>query len=225
MGNYARVLAGQGFAVATVDYTIAPEAKYPTPVRQVNAALAYLAEHGSRWGIATDRFVLAGDSAGAHIAAQVGNLTAVPAYAEALGITPALSREQLRAVLLFCGPYIMRSSDTPGLAGAFMHTVLWAYSGTRDFESDPFFATANVIDHVTAAFPPALISAGNAVPLLPHSRALAVALQAAGAPVRTLFFPDDHQPPLAHEYQFNLDSEPGRLALSEMVEFVREHTR
>jgi acetyl esterase/lipase len=226
VANYARVLAGQGLAVATVDYSIAPEATYPTPLRQVNAALAHLAANAARWGLDTGRFVLAGDSAGAHIAAQVGNLTVVPAYAQALGIAPALQPGQLRALLLFCGPYVMRSSDATGVARWFMHTVLWAYSGTRRYETDPAFAaTANVIDHLTADFPPTFVSAGNADPLLPHSLALAARLQALGTPLRTLFFAADHQPPLPHEYQFDLDGADAQRALGEAVDFVRTHTR
>jgi len=156
----------------------------------------------------------------------VGILTVVPAYAQALGIAPALRPGQLRALLLFCGPYVMRSSDANGVARWFMHTVLWAYSGTRRYETDPAFAaTANVIDHLTADFPPAFVSAGNADPLLPHSKALAARLQVLGTPLRTLFFAMDHQPPLPHEYQFDLDSTAGRRALSEAVDFVRVHTR
>lgn len=226
IANYARVLAGQGLAVATVSYTIAPEATYPTPVRQVNAALAYLSRNADQWGLDAGRFVLAGDSAGAHIAAQVGNLTVVPAYAQAMGIAPALEAGQLRALLLFCGPYVMRSSDATGLARWFMHTMLWAYSGTRRYETDPFFAaTANLIDHLTPDFPPAFVSAGNADPLLPHSKALAARLQALGTPLHTLFFPSEHQPPLPHEYPFDLDRPEGMRALSEVVAFVRTHAR
>lgn len=226
IANYARVLAGQGLAVATVDYSIAPEATYPTPLRQVNAALAHMSSNAARWGLDAGRVVLAGDSAGAHIAAQVGNLTVVPAYAQALGIAPALQPGQLRALLLFCGPYVMRSSDATGVARLFMHTVLWAYSGTRRYETDPAFAaTANVIDHLTADFPPTLVSAGNADPLLPHSKALAARLQALGTPLHTLFFPADHRPPLLHEYQFDLDRPEGRRALSEAVAFIQTHTR
>lgn len=226
IANYARVLAGRGFAVATVDYSFAPEATYPTPLRQVNAALAYLTANAARWGLDPGRVVLAGDSAGATIAAQVGNLTVVPAYAHALRISPALRPGQLRALLLFCGPYVMRSSDAEGIAGWFMHTVLWAYSGTRHYETDPAFAaTANVIDHLTVDFPPAFVSAGNADPLLPHSKALVRRLEALGTPLGTLFFPADHQPPLPHEYQFDLESAEGGRALSEAIAFVQAHTR
>jgi acetyl esterase len=227
IANYARVLAGQGLAVATLDYSIAPEATYPTPLREVNAALGHLAANAARWGLDAGRFVLAGDSAGAHIVAQVANLTVVPAYAQALGIAPSLRGSQLRALLLFCGVYVMSSGSAQGAAGRwFMHTVLWAYSGTRRYETDPFFAgTANVIDHLTADFPPAFVTAGSADPLLPHSQALAARLQTLGTPLQTLFFAVDHQPPLPHEYQFDLDGEAGRRALREAVDFVRQHTR
>jgi acetyl esterase len=38
----------------------------------------------------------------------------------------------------------------------------------------------------------------------------------------TLFFPDDHQPPLGHEYQFNLDTDEGRRFLERLLTFLRQ---
>jgi hypothetical protein len=35
------------------------------------------------------------------------------------------------------------------------------------------------------------------------------------------FFPENHAPPLPHEYQFNLDTEAGKLALERSVTFLR----
>ena len=75
--------------------------------------------------------------------------------------------------------------------------------------------------HVTPAFPPAFISAGNADPLEPHSHAMAAALQKQGVRVDALFFPKDHALPLPHEYQFNLDSEAGRQAMERSVAFLQ----
>jgi hypothetical protein len=42
--------------------------------------------------------------------------------------------------------------------------------------------------------------------------------------VRTdvLFFPADRDPPLRHEYQFNLDRAAGRESLDRMLGFLRE---
>jgi len=38
-GAYTKVLAAQGFTVASLDYALAPEHQYPTPVQQAMAAL------------------------------------------------------------------------------------------------------------------------------------------------------------------------------------------
>ena len=46
-----------------------------------------------------------------------------------------------------------------------------------------------------------------------------------GVPVDTLFFPDDYAPPLAHEYQFDLDTEAGQTALERSVAFLMANSR
>lgn len=73
---------------------------------------------------------------------------------------------------------------------------------------------------MTADFPPAFISAGNADPLLRHSTALAETLASHGVSVDSLFFPSDYAPGLPHEYQFNLDTDAGRLALDRSGAFL-----
>ena len=219
IANYARILAGRGFTVVGVDYSIAPGSTYPTPLRQVNAALAYLQENAAKLHIDPQRFVLAGDSAGAHIAAQMANIISVPSYAQAVGIAPSIKRTQMAGLVLYCGAY--KLGEEPGIRiGDFSRVLLWAYSGRKDFGSDPSFATASVIDYVTVDFPPVFISAGNADPLQPQSLAFSAALGKLGIRVDSLFFPADYQPPLPHEYQFNLDTEAGQLTLERSLVFL-----
>src|SRR5690606_17409491 len=95
VANYLRILAGHGYTVVGVNYPIAPRATYPTPTRRVNDALRHLVSHARRLHVDPTRIVLAGDSAGAHIAAQVAAITTVAGYAELVGIEPALAPEQL----------------------------------------------------------------------------------------------------------------------------------
>jgi acetyl esterase/lipase len=218
--NYARILAARGFTVVSMDYTLAPEAKYPIPLRETNAALGYLARNAARLHMDANRFVLAGDSGGAHTVALVANIISAPDYGKPVGVVPAISRKQLAGVLLYCGPYGIDGVNFKGPFGVFLRTILWAYFGRKDFLQDPLLDHFSVVRHVTAAFHPAFISAGNADPLLPQSRALAAALQAKGVPVDELFFPADYAPALGHEYQFNLDTEPGRLALERSIRFL-----
>ncbi|MES2084285.1 MAG: alpha/beta hydrolase [Pseudomonadota bacterium] len=221
MANYLKVLAGQGFTTVAIDYSIAPRATYPTPVRQANAALAYLTAEAQALKIDPSRLILAGDSAGAQIAAQMANIIASPVYARAVGISPAVGPEQIRGVLLFCGPYDVELVNFDGPFAPFLSNVLWSYSGSRNFRDHPEFSRMSVTNHVTAAFPPAFISVGDADPLEAQSRALAKVLQARGVAVETLFFPQGHQPALGHEYQFNIDQEPGQQALARSAAFVR----
>lgn len=220
--NYLKVLAGKGFTVVNLDYTIAPEATYPTPVRQVNKALAYLTANGEKLGINANKLVLAGDSAGAQIAAQTAAIIASPDYAALVGITPGAARSQVRGALLYCGVYdVTKMGKGGGIISWFVSSTTWAYSGKRDWHDVPGFDTMSVASHVSRSFPPAFISAGNADPLGPQSVALSKALIAKGVAVDSLFFPDDHQPALGHEYQFDLDGDDGQLALQRSVDWLK----
>lgn len=224
--NYAKVLAGRGFNVVNVDYTIAPEATYPTPIRQVSKALAFLNAEGSKLGIDTSRIVLAGDSAGAQIAAQTAAVTVNEDYARQVGVKAGAQPSQIVGTLLHCGVYdVTRMGGGGGILGWFVKSTTWAYSGKRNWRDAKGFDTMSVAPNVTAAFPPTFISAGNADPLGPQSIAMADALQAKGVKVERLFFPKSYQPPLGHEYQFDLDTDAGKLALVRSTEWLKSLDR
>lgn len=215
--NYLRILAANGYTTVALGYSIGPAAHYPTPLRQANAALAHLVRNSERLHVDPSRIYLAGDSAGAHLAAQLANAISVPAYAKTVGIAPSIERAQLRGAILHCGIYDFTLAKPGGLYGHFMATVMWSYSGRRNPVPLPELSVAR---QVTGNFPPAFISAGNGDALLPHSHALADALTKVGVKVDSLFFPG-HEPELPHEYQFNLDSEAGRLAFERTLSFLR----
>lgn len=223
VADYLRILAGFGFTTVGVGYSIAPAGRYPLPVVQVNAALEHLQRHSRRLGVDPDRLVLAGDSAGAQIVAQLANGVAEPAYARSLGIQPAISRSQLRGTLLYCGAYDLDIVDLDGEWGWLLRTILWAYTGEKDIAAHPRLASASVVKRVTPDFPPAFVSAGGADPLFEQSRRMASVLASRGVSVEAELFADT-DPPAGHEFQFNLDAPAGRLALQRSVRFLRQHT-
>lgn len=219
IANYARILAAAGYTIVGVDYSIAPGKTYPTPLRQVNAALSYLEQHASRLHVDPQRFVLAGDSAGAQIAAQLANAITSTDYAREIAIVPALRASQLAGVLLYCGPYDLHFAKGSGVGAWFSRTALWSYGGMRNL-ADPRLATLSVLNYVTPQFPASFISAGNADPLVGQSQALARKLTGLGVKVDTVFFPDDYLPGQPHEYQFNLGSAEGQRALKASLKFL-----
>src|SRR5262245_54550530 len=60
-----------GCAVASVDYRLAPEPKYPTAADDAFAATRFIAQHGDQLGIDGRRLAVGGDSAGGNLAAVV----------------------------------------------------------------------------------------------------------------------------------------------------------
>lgn len=220
VAEYLKILAAEGFVTITVDYAIAPEARYPAPTRQTNKALGYVVANAARYGIDPDRILIGGDSAGAQIAAQVATLATNPAYAEAVGIDPSVGPGRIKGAILFCGAHDVTMLNLDGKLGPFLRAVVWAYGGKRDAMNDPQFRLMALPGHVTHDFPPVFITAGNADPLLGQSERLADRLQAVGAPVETLFFAKDHAPALGHEYQFDLDSSAGKQAFARTVAFA-----
>ncbi|HVY72230.1 MAG TPA: alpha/beta hydrolase [Verrucomicrobiae bacterium] len=64
-------LVGEGYAVASVDYRLSSQAKFPSQVHDLKAAIRFLRGAGGKWSL-PGKIVIAGDSAGGHLAALVG---------------------------------------------------------------------------------------------------------------------------------------------------------
>lgn len=219
--GYFQSVAAHGYAIAAPRYSLAPRHRYPTPLRQIAQALLFLQSNASRLGLDPDRIVIAGDSAGAHIAAQIAALVSTPGYARLVGVSAPLGRRQLVGLVLACGPYdLSLAEDADSPAGAILiKTALWAYSGRRKFLDEVSLAPWSITNYLTPEFPATLITAGNADPLRAHSERLAQALREIGLEPETVFWPDA-EPPLGHDYQFLLDKPEAQVFLRRLVNFL-----
>lgn len=72
-------LVTQGWAVAAIDYRLAPAHPWPAQREDVQAAIAWLKDNGAELGLEANRLVLFGRSAGGQIASAVGYGTRDPA--------------------------------------------------------------------------------------------------------------------------------------------------
>jgi acetyl esterase/lipase len=224
---YVKIIAAEGYTTVALNYTVAPEAAYPTALTQLNQALAYLIAHADELRVDPDRIAIAGDSAGANLTSQLAVITTDPGYASLVGIEPALTAEQLRAVVLNCGIYdVSGIPNAPGLGGWGFRIALWSYLGERDWENSPGDHEMSTIESVTADFPTTWISGGNADPLTDsQSKPLVEKLQGLGVDVTSVFYPADHEPALPHEYQFHLDLADAQDALQSTLSFLGDALR
>lgn len=228
--TYYKLLAAKGFAVVALDYTLGPEATYPTALHQLNDAYGYLQTNSSRLHVDTNRTILAGDSAGSQLSSQMATIITNPSYAKLVGVTPKLQPSQLKGVILNCGIYKMDGlvhpdPTIPKIIGWGTDVSVWAYTGTRDFSS-PVIKQMSAYYHITKDFPPTYITGGNSDPLTDaQSKPFADKLESLGVNVQRLFYPANHRPGLPHEYQFNLDNSDGKNALKATVDFAKGITQ
>jgi len=225
VANYLKIVSERGFTTVGINYSLAPGARYPTPVKQLNEALGFLVRNADRFRIDTSKLFFAGDSAGSQIVAQLAEIVSDPTYAATVGIRPTIDRARVKGVVLFCGIYDASKLNFDGPFGSFLKTVIWSYFGTRDFVGLPQLSQFSIARHLNPRFPPAFVSAGNNDPLANQSLLMADALREQGTAVETVFFPRDYQPPLPHEYQFDLETTAGREALEKMTAFISRLAR
>ncbi|MEB4613429.1 alpha/beta hydrolase [Leucobacter sp. M11] len=219
---YVRMIADRGFVAVTLDYSIGPEAQYPTAVGQINDALAFLNEHAAEYGIDPEQFVIAGDSAGAQLASQVTAMATNPQLATLMGTQPSLRPEQISGTILHCGVYDMRAmAELSGIENWGFKIALWATTGTRDWSSTYAGATMSSLNFVTEDFPTTLISGGNADALTwLQSIPMSQRLEEVGVDVESHFFAHDAEPALEHEYQFKLDSPEAQQMFEDTIVYL-----
>ncbi len=229
-GPYFKLIAARGFTVISVNYTLAPEKTYPTQLRELNAAHAYIMANAVRFHVNPAKVFLAGDSAGSQLSSQMAALITSPDYAKEVGITPSLTPSQLAGTILFCGIYKVEglteaAPNLPKLISWGDDQVVWAYSGSRN-KSGPLIHQMSSYYHITKDFPATFISGGNGDPLTnAQSIPLADKLTSLQVPTTTLFYPANHTPSLPHEYQFNLDTTDGQQAFDRTIDFLQQRSQ
>ncbi len=69
-----------GWAIAVPDYRLAQQAKFPEFIYDVKTSIRFLRSNAAKYGLAADKTVILGDSAGGHIALTVGFTNGRPEY-------------------------------------------------------------------------------------------------------------------------------------------------
>ena len=221
---YATSLANEGFVVVCMNYRLAPEAKYPTPIVQTEEVYLWLKDIADTYSMDMYRLVLAGDSAGAHIVAQFAAIQSNDSYATEMKFEQKVPLETLKALLLYCGPYDVSkiTVGSNGILNFFLSRAAWAYFGVRGWVG-VFSEQATISKHITSQFPPTFITDGNTASFEEHGLELANALEQKNVMVETYFIPLDVER-TAHEYQFIMNTPSGEESFIRTVEFLRRYT-
>lgn len=192
--------------VLSVGYRLAPETPFPGQLEDGRAACAWAFQNAQRFGAAPDKLALAGDSAGAYLAATL-----------ALEINRATPGAIALQVLLYPLVHVRDSlwADEELRNFRFLGRVACLYIA-RSLGAE---ALPSLLDVDLSAAPPSIVAGGGPMdPVRADVKALVDALRKAGARVK-----EKKYPVLMHGgLNFTAYSKTAVTALQEVGELVRE---
>jgi acetyl esterase len=207
--------AEAGFVVVNLAYRLAPEAPFPGPLEDCLFAVRWAARQAERFDGDPGRLAIAGDSAGANLAA-----------AAAIALAEDNSTARLSAALLFYGVFdfptlLGAQKENAAAAGAFeresVRMMLAAYLGDQPSQA---LLTDPRVSPLRAAgkLPPSCLVVGTSDPLLGQSHDLAAALERGGVPHEHIVCEG-----MPHGFLQIEALPPAREALGRAIAFLKKH--
>ena len=161
-------LVERGYAMASIDYRLSGEARFPAQIHDIKAAIRFLRAQAREYGYRVDRVAVGGSSAGGHLAALVG---VTNGHAELEG-TVGDHREQsssVQAIVDLYGPTnfatILDQSTPHGLSVRV--PALELLLGDGPDQVPDLAKLASPVAHVASGDPPLLILHGDRDPQVP----------------------------------------------------------
>lgn len=229
-------LVAQGHTVMDVAYRLCPEVQLYEMVGDAKRAVAWMKDHAEKYGVDPSKIVLAGGSAGAHVA-MLGAYT--PNHS---GFTPEELKNvdlSVRGMVSYYGPvdleagYIpwMEANPNSDLPPVPIGTKIegmeaFKYAGRMDMllggspeEVPDMYKMAAPITHVNSETPPTLFLQGTTDVLVPvePTKALYTKLVEAGVPAVLVIFPTTEH---MFDFMFPQFSPPAQSALYDVDRFL-----
>jgi acetyl esterase/lipase len=176
-----RLVAGTGWAAATVDYDLRAAQPWVTQPADVRAAIVWVRTHAAAFGIDPARIALVGSSAGGHLSMLVATA----------GSGPLTIDDRVAAVVSWSGV-----SDLPRLARSpvaepLVKDLAARFNGGSLDDEPARWMELSPVAHVDATDPPMLLAHSAQETLVPVDQALAMrdALRDNGVEVETVVLP------------------------------------
>lgn len=195
-GGPAIPQAARGYAVASIDYPLAPEFVWPSQMEACKAAVRWLRANASRFQIDPDRIGVFGTSAGGHLAAVLGTSGDV-ALLEGVALGNPQFSSRVKAVIDLYGPTDLLKMDEqklscyPGISANASYMPPSLLMGCPIQECREKTMTAIPMTYISRDDPPFLIMQGMLDCLVPwqQSRDLYDALHADGNDAQLYLLP------------------------------------
>jgi acetyl esterase/lipase len=161
-------LVDRGIAVASVDYRLSTEARFPAMIHDIKAAIRFLRARAAEYGYRAERVAIGGSSAGAHLATLVGVTNGHPELEGRVGAHLTQSSD-VHAILSYYGASnlttILAQSTPFGLD--VRRPALQLFLGALPDDARALAELASPVRHVDRSDPPLLLLHGDQDPQMP----------------------------------------------------------
>jgi acetyl esterase len=178
-----------GAVVVSVDYRLAPEHPFPAGVEDADSAVRWVVAHVSDFGGDPARVAVAGDSAGANLAAvavQFATADGIPLAAQLLAYPTTDAGGEYASLTENAEGYFLSRADMEWFFSRYLGMDL-DDPRARGLSADPRVSPLRAAS--LAGLPPAIVATAEFDPLRDEGDAYATALAAAGVPVEHRQFP------------------------------------
>jgi acetyl esterase len=170
-----------GHSVLSVEYRLAPEDPFPAGLTDAITTTRWAHEHATELGADPERLGVAGDSAGANLAAVVAQLAPVPLRYQVLIYPVTDARRDTTSYRENAEGYFLTAS---GMAWFVEHYL----AGDQGSEDDPRVSPLLASDDALAASPPTLVVTAEFDPLRDEGIAYAQRLAEVGVTTSHVLF-------------------------------------
>ena len=197
--NWPEVLASlarRGYVVASVEYRLSGEAKFPAAIHDVKNAIQWLRASASRFSIDARQVVIWGGSAGGQLAALAATSCGVQSLAPpASQSAPATQSDCVQGLVAWYGVFEIAPIPASAPNAAEVTSPIGKYLGCVPGKCAETAALASPVTHVDAKDPPTLLIHGELDRVVPvsQSRVFEQALKSKGVVAQLIVVPGvDH---------------------------------
>ena len=208
-----------GYILVNADYALAPQYRFPVPIRQTDELFRYLIAHEEELHLDMSRVCLSGGSAGANMTAIYAACVCNPDYAAMLGVDPVMTRENLKVLA------IDEAALDASVFDGNMYAMLGCATGAKR-NTPEAVAIINAKTYIRDSFIPSWINASNEPNdengyFITEGRGLKKKLDEIFVPNDLVFFPGAKLP---HGYMDQMDAEPhAKEAFDRMMNFIQKY--
>ncbi|MCR4789877.1 MAG: alpha/beta hydrolase [Treponemataceae bacterium] len=217
---YCMNICQRGFAVINFTYGLAPKFKFPSQLEMMNQVVEFIYKNSDKYGLDLNNIFLAGDSAGAQMAALYTEICVDENYAKNFNFKVP-NNFRPKALLLNCGVYnVPLMMAEKSIYAAITKGLMKDFCGPKAANNQTFELMSPCL-HLTKNFPPCYLMSANQDFLLYQFPIMEDKLKELGIKYKSKIYGSKSEI-LYHVFHLNIKTQIAKICNDDEINFLKE---